>query len=181
MWKEGKKTMTEKLNSIENVKKAMELSDRFSDLISNWAYEEAMQQQEDYSRWNKADGLRFHNLYSSFFYTIYDRDSFIRSTEDFDDPMYEDLSKEANKLLDRLNAMEYDNKQYDNLDSKLDSLAKELLNMYEGILHAFEFDWYKEDYINDSIEMWLDYGKFENYYIEENQVKHFIPARIETL
>lgn len=173
--------MTETLNTFENVKKAMELSDRFSDLISNWAYEEAMQQQEDYSRWNKADGLRFHNHYSSFFYTIYDRDSFIRSTEDFDDPMYEDLSKEANKLLDRLNAMEYENKRYDDLDSKLDSLAKELLNMYEGVLHAFEFDWYKEDYINDSIEMWLDFDRFENYYIEDNQVKHFIPARTETL
>ena len=78
-------------------------------------------------------------------------------------------------------AMEYDNKQYDNLDSKLDSLAKKLLEMYEDSLHSFESGWYEREFINDYIEMWLDSGLFENYYIDDNQVKHFIPARIEIL
>ena len=175
--------MTEntKLNTLESVKKAMELSSRFNDLISGWAYDESMEQQRFYYELNKADGLRYHDNYSSFFYTINDRDSFIRSTEDFDDPAFRELSEYSNKLLDRLNAMEYDNKQYDNLDSKLDSLAKKLLEMYEDSLHSFESSWYEREFINDYIEMWLDSGLLENYYIDDNQVKHFIPARIETL
>ena len=140
--------MTTKLNTIERVKKAMELSDRFSNLISSWAYDEAMQQQGFYYEENNAKGLTYHDYYSSFFHTIYERDAFIRSTEDFNDPMFEELSKKANMLLDRLYSMNYDNKQYDNLDSKIDNLAKELLEMYDAVLHNFESDWYKEELIH---------------------------------
>ena len=166
----------ETIKNLESLKKAMELSSRFENLVNNRLYDDLMDQQYWFGNDADIDGLRYHDNYQSFFFTISDRDKFIRSMES-SPYYYSDLpeTKKAAAALDRLDAMEYENKNYDRLDEWLDQQAVKLLHIYENDLHAYENP--DQFMIDETLENMLDNNVFENYYIDGQEVKLYHPAR----
>jgi hypothetical protein len=173
--KARKKEKMETIKNLESLKKAMELSSRFENMVNNWLYDDLMDEQRCFSMDAAIDGLKYHNHYSSFFYTISDRDKFIRSIEN-SPYYYSDLpeTKKAAAALNRLDAMEYENKNYDRLDEWLDQQAEKLMHIYENDLHAYENP--DQLMIDETLENMLDNNMFENYYIDGDQVKQYHPA-----
>ena len=165
----------ENIKNLETLKNAMELSSRFGNMVNDWLYDDLMDQQYWLGNDANIDGLRYHDNYQSFFFTISDRDKFIRSMES-SPCYYSDLpeTKKAAAALDRLDAMEYENKNYDRLDEWLDQQAEKLLHIYENDLHAYETP--DQLMIDESLENMLANNMFENYYIDGGQVKHYHPA-----
>jgi len=164
----------ETIKTLESLKNAMELSNRFENMVNDWLYDDLMDQQYWFGKDANIDGLRYHDNYSSFFYTISDRDKFIRSMENSD--CYADLpeTKKAAAALDRLDAMEYGNKNYNRLDEWLDQQAEKLMHIHESNLHAYENP--DQDMIDEVLENMLNNNMFKNYYIDGGQVKHYHPA-----
>ena len=165
----------ETIKNLETLKNAMEISSRFENMVNDWLYDDLMDQQYWLGNDANIDGLRYHDNYQSFFFTISCRDKFIRSMES-SPCYYSDLpeTKKAAAALDRLDAMEYENKNYDRLDEWLDQQAEKLLHIYENDLHAYETP--DQLMIDESLENMLANNMFENYYIDGDQVKHYHPA-----
>ena len=164
----------ETIKTLESLKNAMELSSRFENMVNDWLYDDLMDQQYWFGKDANIDGLRYHDNYNSFFYTISDRDKFIRSMENSD--CYADLpeTKKAAAALDRLDAMEYENKNYNRLDEWLDQQAEKLMHIHESNLHAYENP--DQFMIDEALENMLNNNMFKNYYIDGGQVKHYHPA-----
>lgn len=163
------------IKNLESLKKAMELSSRFENKVNNWLYDDLMEEQRFFSDDASIDGLEYHDNYQSFFFTISDRDKFIRSMED--SPLYySDLpeTKKTAAALDRLDAMEYENKNYDRLDEWLDQQAEKLMHIYENDLHIYENP--DQFMIDETLENMLANNMFESYFIDGDQVKEYHPA-----
>jgi hypothetical protein len=56
----------------------------------------------------------------------------------------------------------------------LDQQAEKLMHIYENDLHAYENP--DQLMIDETLENMLDNNMFENYYIDDSQVKQYHPA-----
>lgn len=173
--------MTKKyLKTVNRVKEAMEISDKFKNLVMNDVYNNLMDQQYWFSVDAKIEGLEYHDRYSSFCYTISDREKFIDSMHDSDFYSGMDIVEKVYEKQQVLNGMDYDNKNYDLLDEWLDRKAAELMEMHEDNLHAFEYP--TDETENETIEFLTEEcGLYSSYYIEHNNVKIYHKAYTETL
>ncbi len=163
------------INNLETLKKAMKNSSAFENMINEWVYDDMMEQQ----RWLLDDlgglkGCRYHDNYTSFFYTITDRKAFLEGLEGRG--LW--CSEEAEKLAEKesiFQNMDYENKQADNLDAWLDKKAAALLADIEESLHFYENP--DQAAIDETLENFIDSGLLENYFLDGKQVKQMIPAR----
>ena len=173
--------MTKKyLKTVNRVKEAMNISEKFKELVMNDVYNNLMDQQYWFSQDAKIEGLKYHDHYSSFFFTISDREKFIDSMHDSDFYSGMDIVEKVYEKQQVLNGMDYDNKNYDLLDEWLDRKAAELLEIYETDLHAYEHQ--EEDVENETIQFLTEEcGLYSGYYIEHNNVKLYHKAYTETL
>ena len=110
--------------------------------------------------------IRYHNHYSSFFYTLEDWRKFYQNiTYVF---LSDEANKKANKITENINKMdalpEY-NDEYYKIDEECEELTKEILQEIENILHTYE-EYPDED---DAIQYADEMEQLEEYYIEERE------------
>lgn len=163
------------MKTVKTIRKMMKLSNAFSQKVYNDAMGNAMEEQRWFADDANIDGLRYHDHYSSFFFTISDRKSFIESMAASD--MYSTLP-EVQKVaaaLERFECMDYSNKNYDQLDEWLDRKADELKQRYENDLHSYE------DYDN-ALELYFEayeaneWDFYDNCRISNGKVVLHTPA-----
>lgn len=110
--------------------------------------------------------IRYHDHYNSFFYTLEDWRKFYQNID------YGYLSEEANKKadkitknIDKMDALEYCDEEYYQLDKECEELTKEILKEIENYLHTYE-EYPSED---DAIQYADEMEQLEGYYIEEHE------------
>lgn len=112
------------------------------------------------------NAIRYHDHYSSFFYTLEDWRKFYQNI----DYCYlsDEAGEKAKKIdenIDKMDALpEYDDKYYE-LDEKCEELTKEILKEIENILHTYEE--YPNE--NEAIQYADEMEQLEGYYIEERE------------
>lgn len=162
------------INTIETLKEAMEKSSSFSSLVNDRLYNDLMFEQEMLSRDYDLAGVRCHDHYTSFFYTITDRRAFLESVAGCGMCEAETaaaLLEKENKLYE----MEEENKNYDLLDAWLDKKAADLLEEIENNLHFYENP--DREYIDEMLKNYIYDNVFENYFLDGDKVRELIPAR----
>ena len=167
----------EKLNNLQTVKKAMELSSKLESKINDWIYEDAMEMQRIYSEEVNPDGLKYHDYYCSFFYTIENLNDFLESMAS-NESIYSEAAAALLPELEKLEEAETNDDitagQYQEMENQLKEKAQEILNRYENDLKYYESP--DQYYIDESIQNMIDNNAFENYYIDGSQVKLYHPA-----
>lgn len=163
-----------KLETVCDVRNAMELSGKFRYIVWNYIHDDMMElQQLDFNEINPA-GIVCHNHYSSFFYTLYDAERFINSLVDSENWYFSEKAKPVKELINRWNDTEYYSDEYNQLEGQINQESEKLMKELEDYLKQYENpDQMME---NDSIENQLENGIYENYYIDGGQVKQYHPA-----
>lgn len=168
----------ERLNNLQTVKKAVELSSKLESRINEWIYDDAMFLQQEYAEEINPAGLKYHDHYCSFFYTIENLNNFLESMAS-NESIY---SEEAAALLPELEKLEDaemdDNitaRQYQEMENQLKEKAQKILNKYESNLKYYENP--DQCFIDESIQNYIDSGMLDDYYIDGGQVKLYHPAR----
>lgn len=112
------------------------------------------------------DALKYHDHYSSFYYTLKDWRKFIEGLDK------EYLSTETldiyDKIIDKikeLDEMDPYSDEYYNLDAELEEESKIVLKDVEDLLHSYE-DYPSED---DAIQYADEMERLNDYYIEERE------------
>lgn len=167
----------EKLNNLQTVKKAMELSSKLESKINDWIYDDAMEMQRIYSEEVNPDGLKYHDYYCSFFYTIENLNDFLESMAS-NESIYSEDAAALLPELEKLEEAETDDNisadEYWKMESQLKEKAQEILNRYENDLKYYENP--DQYFIDETIQNMIDNDVLENYYIDGGQVKHYHPA-----
>lgn len=176
------------LNTVETIREAMNCNKNFEKELYERFYDDASFLQgmllDDFD----VKGLKYHDYYSSFFYTVEDRKAFFESTisnKDFIQEM--GISEElANKIMKANEHFEYemswDNKQYDNLDNWLEAKAEEIKTAWETTLKWYEDAQFDTDFQNECLERYeydyKDYFVIDNDYsqIYEHINAHYVKA-----
>ena len=173
----GKEKKMEKLNNLQTVKKAMELSSKFESKINEWIQDDAMLLQQEYSKEVNPDGLKYHDHYCSFFYTIENLNDFLESMASNESIYSEDaaaLLPELEKLEEAETNDDITAGQYQEMENQLKEKAQEILSRYENDLKYYENP--DQYFIDESIQNMIDNDMLENYYIDGSQVKLYHPA-----
>ena len=158
-----------KIETVEDVRHAMKLSAGFDHVVWNCLREDLLDQQANYFEDVNPKGLTYHDHYYSFFYTINDRDAFLNSL--IKSNLYD--TREAEEKMNELLTVEFDSVEYDAIDEWLDKKAEELLALFEKDLHSYENpDRVWED---DVLDIQLEAGLYDNYYIRGNEVVKYHP------
>lgn len=155
------------LQTVEDIKKAMETNNNFEDKVYRYLYDWSMEDQSILCQDAQIEGLRYHDHYSSFYYTIEDRPLFLQTYYRYtEDPELEKLIEKEKTL----SYMDYDNPNYDLLDSWLDKQAEKWKDKWESWLHSYENDYFKlkpGELGYDLLECMIDNGIFDDYYFSE--------------
>lgn len=110
--------------------------------------------------------IRYHDHYSSFFYTLEDWRKFYQNIDY--SYLSDEASKKADKItknIDKMDALPEYNDKYYKLDEECEELTKEILQEIENILHTYEECPDEDDAIRYADEM----EQLEGYYIEERE------------
>ena len=168
----------EKLNNLNAVKKAMQLSEKLNNKIYEMINDEAMALQCDYAEEINPAGLKYREHYSSFFYTIENLSDFIESMAS-NESIYSEDAAALLPELEKLNDAEYDDNitadQFWKMEKQLREKAGEILDRYTEDLKYYENP--DQYFIDDEIENIIENGLLENYYIDGRQVKLYHPAQ----
>jgi hypothetical protein len=151
---------------------AYEKNEKFRNMVYNDAYEVAMDQQY-YDEVNlNIKGLEFKNHYNSWFFRLKDLKEFIYSLEEVQkitmilDDENEKLFKKVYEAFERFNCMNWNNKNYDILETWLENKANYFINLIEDWLKWYESDEYIETMIYDEFTS----SRYEEYYILNNDI-----------
>lgn len=171
---EEKKRKMKKIETVEDVRSAMDLSEKFRYMV--WDYinnDMAELQRLDYEEISPA-GIKYHDHYYSFFYTLENAESFINSLVDCENWYFSEKAKPVKELINRWSDAEYDSEEYNQLEDQINQESENIMKELENYLKQYE----NPDQIteNESIENQLVNGLYESYYIDGGQVKQYHPA-----
>lgn len=166
---------------FDNAKKIVKSNGALYSELLEWAERDAMGQQEDRARElftaGRPDGLRWHDHYNSFYYTLEDAGAFIHDINKsalYDEKQIEAYEK-AKNLLDLYENMtsqeieDHDEKADHNLIDDIDDAAKILLDLIEEDLHEYEKMAFDDNFIDDVLEIWLDARAGDIYMIDDDK------------